>query len=204
MAELRHYRYFVEVATRGSFTAAAHSLHLTQSAVSEQIAALERELGCRLFDRGRHGASLTDCGERILERAHRLLRLASDLERTAHSHAKTSGDVLHIGATMGPLFAGLPDAVATLQRKQPGLEVILRDTAAAETLLRIGLGEFDLGIVSLPDRSFRGALSAGTESVILAEEDWVILVPSSHALAAEDSVPLRALAEERLILFPRT
>lgn len=203
MAELRHYRYFVEVATRGSFTAAAHSLHITQSAVSEQIAALERELGCRLFDRGRHGARLTQCGERLLEGAESLLRLAADLERAAHSHGKPQGPTLRIAATLGPLFSALPDVIHALKEQETGLEVILRDTPTAETLLRIGLGEFDLGIVSLPDRSFRGALSADIESVVLAEEDWVILVPAGHELAQQQAVSLSRLRDESLILFPR-
>ncbi len=204
MAELRHYRYFVEVATRGSFTAAAHSLHITQSAISEQIASLERELGCKLFERGRHGARLTACGERLLERAQGLLRAAADLERAARSHGRPDGPTIRIGATMGPLFADLPEALHALKEEVPGVEVVLRDTPTAETLLRVGLGELDLGVVSLPDRSFRGALSAGIESVILAEEDWVILAPTGHELADRSAVPLGALRDEPLILFPRT
>ena len=75
MAEFRHYRAFVEIAVRGSFTAGAQAPHVTQSTISEQTAGLEKELGTRLFDRGRHGACLTKSAQRQLESAQQLLRM---------------------------------------------------------------------------------------------------------------------------------
>src|SRR5258708_19552170 len=63
MAELRHYRYFVEIAKRGTFTAAAEALNMTQSALSEQILQLERECGSQLFNRRHSGITLTPAGD---------------------------------------------------------------------------------------------------------------------------------------------
>lgn len=202
MAEFRHFRAFVEIAARGSFTAGADALHLTQSTISEQIAALEKELGTRLFDRGRHGAHLTESGRRLLEPAQRLLRMAADIERQAPI-GEEGGPVLRVGATMGPLFVRLPEVVHSLQEEEDGLTVMLRDIPTAEALLQIGLGELDLGILSVLDRSFHSALGTGIESVVLAEEDWVILAPADHELAGHQAVPLDRIRNEPLILFPR-
>ena len=202
MAEFRHFRAFVEIAARGSFTAGADALRLTQSTISEQIAALEKELGTRLFERGRHGAQLTESGGRLLEPAQRLLRMAADIERQAPMGGDR-GRVLRVGATMGPLFVRLPEVVHRLQEEEAGLTVLLRDIPTAEALLQIGLGELDLGILSVLDRSFHTALGTGIESVVLAEEDWVILAPIDHELAGRQAVSLDRIRNEPLILFPR-
>lgn len=202
MVEFRHYRAFVEIAARGSFTAAAEALFITQSTISEQVAILERALETRLFERGRHGARLTASGRQLLEPVQRMLRMSADIERSARAGAD-EGTVLRVGATMGPLFVRLPEVVHALQAEESGLTVVLRDLPTAEALLQIGLGELDLGILSVLDRSFHSALGTGIESVVLAEEDWVILAPSGHELAEQDAVSLDRIRNERLILFPR-
>jgi DNA-binding transcriptional LysR family regulator len=74
MPELRHYRYFLEIARQGTFTAAAESLHMTQSALSEQVLQLERECGCLLFHRTRSGVKLTPAGEYLMPHAESLLQ----------------------------------------------------------------------------------------------------------------------------------
>src|SRR5579884_2159895 len=79
MAELRHYRYFVEIARRGTFTAAAEALNMTQSALSEQILQLERECGSSLFLRRHTGISLTPAGEYLLHQAEALLARAAEI-----------------------------------------------------------------------------------------------------------------------------
>src|ERR1051326_990872 len=79
MADLRHYRYFVEIARRGTFTAAAEALNMTQSALSEQILQLERECGSLLFNRHHHGITLTPAGEYLLTQAETLLGKAAEM-----------------------------------------------------------------------------------------------------------------------------
>src|SRR5258708_27789481 len=103
MAELRHYRYFVEIAKRGTFTAAAEALNMTQSALSEQILQLERECGSLLFNRRHTGITLTPAGEYLLRQAEALPARAAEtregLARVRHGHPTR----LRIAPTPAPL-----------------------------------------------------------------------------------------------------
>lgn len=203
MAELRHYRYFVEIAQRGSFTAASAALHVTQSALSEQILLLERQLGCKLFERGRHGARLTVHGEALFDQAMLLLSVASELEQSARSLQRHRGRPLRLGVTMGPLLVWLPEVLAKLSRSAERLDVRIEDIIAAEIFLKVSIGQLDLGIASLGDDGLLAAPGAGIEVHTLFEDDWVIMVPDGHPFIADGSVPLAALRDEQLVLFPK-
>jgi len=204
IAELRQYRYFVEIARRGSFTAASKTLRVTQSALSEQVLQLERELDCRLFDRGRHGARLTAAGEALLGHAEQLLRLSSDIERSAGSWGKPRKRQLRLAMTVPPVFSWMPDLLAQLERERDDVEVALADIDTAEIFLQVGTGGLDLGIVSVSDEAFEAKAPAGISTTKLLEEDLVLLVPGKHPLARAASVPLVQLRNERVIAFLRT
>ncbi|WP_283137980.1 LysR family transcriptional regulator [Rhizohabitans arisaemae] len=203
MAELRHYRYFVEIAQRGSFTAAAASLHVTQSALSEQILMLERQLGCRLFDRGRHGARLTAHGEALFDQAMMLLSVANELEQSARSLQRHRGRPLRLGVTMGPLLVWLPEVLAGLTGSPQRYDIRIEDITTAEIFLKVSIGQLDLGIASLGEGGLAVAPGTGVEVHTLFEDDWVIIVPDGHPFTADGAVPLSALRDQRLVLFPR-
>jgi DNA-binding transcriptional LysR family regulator len=203
VAELRHYRYFVEIARRGSFTAASATLHITQSALSEQIMDLERQLGCKLFDRGRHGARLTSHGEQLLNLAEQLLRNATEIERTARSQLVSRRDAFRIAVTMSPLLMWLPEALADLRRRHHSVDVYLEDTPTPETFLRVTTGKVDLGIVSVGSRTDLNFTGSGLVAEVLIEDDWVLLAPQGHRFCAERRATLADLRGESLITFPR-
>jgi LysR family transcriptional regulator, transcription activator of glutamate synthase operon len=203
VAELRQYRYFVEIARRGSFTAASKTLLVTQSALSEQVLQLERELDCRLFDRGRHGARLTDAGEALLIHAEQLLRLSSDIERSVSRWGKPRKRQIRLAMTVPPAFPWLPEVLADLEREHEDVEVVLADVSTAEIFLEVGTGGVDLGIVSVSDPAFELKSPAGISATKLLEENLVLLVPAAHELASNDSVPLDSLRNERMIAFLR-
>lgn len=117
--DLRRVRFFVEVAERLSFVRAAQALHLTQPALSRQIAALEDDWGVRLFTRSRRGTELTSEGTALLERARTLLRHAADFERHARVVGRAPARFV-IGFMPGIDAAGLIDA---FRRRQPGVDV---------------------------------------------------------------------------------
>jgi DNA-binding transcriptional LysR family regulator len=101
---------FREVARRGSFAAAADALWLTPSAVSQQMAALEREVGAQLFERNHRGVRLTDAGERLLGHADALLDRLAQAEAALDPGAQRHGDPLRPGPFAGArvVFAGWP------------------------------------------------------------------------------------------------
>jgi DNA-binding transcriptional LysR family regulator len=101
---------FREVARCGSFAAAADALWLTPSAVSQQMAALEREVGAKLFERSRRGVLLTDAGTRLLAHADALLERLAQAEADLEPRVEEGRDRLRPGSLKGPtvVFAGWP------------------------------------------------------------------------------------------------
>ena len=204
MAELRQYRYFVEIARHGSFTAAARSLRVTQSLLSEQVMRLERDLDCRLFDRGRHGARLTPAGEALVSHAEQLLRLSADIERSVGSWGQPRRTQLRVALTVTQILDGIPELLADFERAHEDVEVLVEDVDTAEAFLRVNTGRLDVGIVSVSDAAFEAQTPAGISVTKLLEEDFVLLVPADHRLAAFDRVPLAQLRDERTIVFLRS
>jgi len=162
---------------------------------------LERELDCRLFDRGRNGARLTDAGEALLPRAEQLLRMAGDIERSVGHWGKPRRTRLRLAMTVPPLLYWIPDMLADFERAHDDVEVLLEDISTAEIFLQVSTGRIDLGIVSVSDSTLETATPAGISATKLLEEDLVLLVPANHHLAAYDRVPLSQLRDERVIAF---
>lgn len=204
MAELRQYRYFVEIARRGSFTAASKTLLVTQSALSEQMKQLESELDCRLFDRGRHGARLTPAGEALIPHAEQLLRLSLDVERLVGQLRARRQRQLRLAMTVPAPLDWIPVLLAEFEQANEDVEVLLEDTNTAEIFLRVSTGQLDLGVVSISDSTFELATPAGITVTKLLEEDLVLLVPAAHRLGAFERVPLVELRNERVIGMLKT
>src|SRR4051812_19137177 len=105
--ELRHLRYFVAVAEELSFTRAAERLHIGQPPLSQQVQALEEEIGAILFDRTRRSIRLTEAGRIFLEDAQRVLAMASGAAATARRVQKGEIGQLKIGFTKSTAFTPL-------------------------------------------------------------------------------------------------
>ena len=204
LTELRQFRYFVEIARRGSFTAASRTLHITQSALSEQIMRLERELDCRLFDRGRHGAKVTVAGERLLGRAEELLRVSNEIDRSIGHFGRPRTETLRIGMTMSPAISWFPSVIAELERDSGALEVTVVDITTAEIYLEVSTGALDLGVISTSDPVVTRTGKTGLVVTRLYEDEFVVLMPAAHRLAKRQVIALTEISEERLIAFPRS
>jgi DNA-binding transcriptional LysR family regulator len=188
MLDPRRLLTFRAVARAGSFSAAARELALTQPAVSQQVAALERELGARLLNRGPGGPTLTDAGALALEHADALA------ERIALADAQLA----ELGSETVPLrVGGFPSALATLvpaaiERVAPQrVEAVegTSDTLAA----RVGDGSLHVALL------FHDAAAAPSEHVGLRRHDLFVepfdaLVGPEHRLARRRSIRLRELA----------
>jgi DNA-binding transcriptional LysR family regulator len=198
--ELRHLRYFVAVAEELHFTRAAERLGIKQPPLSLQIRRLERELGTSLFHRLTRGVELTETGALLLDEARGILDQAERIKVGVQSRARGETGCIHLGFAGATCFQPLvPGIIRAYRERYPS--VLVSPEGRNTPLLVAGLrsGEIDVAFVRPP-------LSDGEGLAVepLVEEPMVIVLPESHPRAGDRSMPLAALAEETLILFPRT
>ncbi len=194
--ELRQLTYFVAVAQKLNFSRAAEELSVTQPGVSQQIRALENELGVQLFDRVGRRVALTRAGEVLLPHAYRLLAAVETARADVRELSQLTRGTASLGAPPTVSTHFLPSRLTRFRRRYPGLEVTLRE-AGTESLLRlIEASQLDLAIV-VSDH-----LPAVVENTPLLAEKYVLAVGLLHPLSQQDSVAMADLAGEAFILFP--
>ncbi len=201
--ELRDLRTFVAVARAGSFTEAAAELGYTQSAVSQQIAALERELGQRLLER--RPVHLTPAGRRLVEHATRVL-LRVDVARTELTRRDGSERPLRIDACPLAAPALLARALRAVRRSRPGLAVLVRSTDARSALDHLASGTADLALVdglTAPDSTLALAEAGLFSPVALAHERLALVLPIDHPLATRPWLDLSTLIDAPWVAAPR-
>lgn len=195
MSQLRTFRTIAETL---NFTRAAERLHLTQSAISHQIKALERELGEPLFIRAKRGVKLSPAGKLALEYAERILDDADALrERVGGREGVLQGRVRVAAATQAfvNLFANLFEQ---FMRRHAEVELSFRTTPSTDqTLADILNGTADVGFASLP------VYSPALQVTELFTDELCVVVGSEHKLASKSSITVREIEAERLILFER-
>ena len=152
--ELRHLRYFVAVAEELHFTRAALRLNIAQPPLSQQIRALEQELGVQLFERTRRSVALTDAGAALLVRAREVLSATQSLPEELQRVARGEVGQLRIGfsATL-PLTRVLSDVVADHRRSHPGVALHLREMHTQLQFDGLRRGELDVGLVRYNERA---------------------------------------------------
>ena len=196
--ELWQLRTFRIVAETLNFTKAAQHLHLTQSAVSHQIKALEKELGEPLFVRSARGVKLSQAGKLALEHAERILDEAQAMqEHVAGREHSPVGRVRAAAATQAfvHLFAALFEA---FMRAHAAVELSFRTTVSTDqTVKDILTGNADVGFASMP------VYSPSLQVTELFEDELVLVVGRSHQLAAREVATVGEVERERLIMFER-
>jgi DNA-binding transcriptional LysR family regulator len=195
--ELQQMRYVVAVAETANFTRAAERCRVVQSALSHQIARLERELGTRLFDRTSRRVRLTPAGEAFLPAARQALDAA---DRARAEVAAVSGEIrgrLAIGAIPTVTAVDLPSALKDFHVRHPQVRVTLRIGGSADLAERVRQGTLDLAFLGLP----RSARPKGVHGHVLAQGELVAVVAPGHPLADAVDVGLRRLADEVFVDF---
>lgn len=183
-------RILREVAQAGSFSAAADSLGYTQSAISRQVAALEATAGRRLFDRGRHGVTLTPAGTRLLASAVRVLDELDGALRELTGGEGAVGPV-RLGAFATAAAGLVPKALALLP---PQLKVTLREGTTPALTRALRAGTLDLAILARsPPFRPPDAESPPLELTTLTERELLIGVPASHPFATARAVEVEQL-----------
>ncbi|MFF9074791.1 LysR family transcriptional regulator [Streptomyces sp. NPDC014646] len=196
--ELQQMRYVLAVAELGNFTRAAKQCLVVQSALSHQIARLEKELGARLFDRTSRRVRLTPAGEAFLTHAGQALEAA---ERARSEVAAAAGEVrgrLAVGAIPTIGSVDLPAALRAFRLRHPKVRVVLREGASKDLVQEVRDGALDVAFLGvLP--SYR---PAGVNDRELATGELVAVVAPAHPLAGETEVGLDRLARETFVDHP--
>lgn len=185
--ELRQLEYFVTVVDAGGFARAAERLHIVQSAVSQQIARLEHELGLALLERRRH-VRLTPAGEAFLPQARVILAAVSQARALAVQISAEQGRILRIG-TSEDLGECLETILAAFTEQRPDVEIKLLAANTHEKINALRTGHLDVAFVRAPPE-----LSDLTVSH-LCNSDLVAALPATHPTAAQAVVPLTDLAD---------
>jgi DNA-binding transcriptional LysR family regulator len=196
--ELRHLRYFVAVAEELHFTRAAERLHMAQPPLSQQIRALEAELGVELFARTRRSVALTDAGRALLERARELLAAAQALPAELQRVARGERGLLRIGfSSTLPLTALLRDVVAAHRRAHPDVALQLREMHTALQFEALRRDELDVGLVR-----YNEGTPDGIRLQVLRRDPLQLVVPTAHRFARRRSVAIAECRDEVFIGFP--
>jgi DNA-binding transcriptional LysR family regulator len=183
-------RVLREVAQAGSFSAAADALGYTQSAVSRQVAALEAVAGRRLFERSRHGVTLTSAGARLLPRALRVLDELDTARREAAGEPAALGPV-RLGAFATAAAGLVPKALASLPTQ---LKVTLREGTTPALTRAVRAGTLDLAVLAVtPPFRPPDTESPALELTTLSERELVVGVGAYHPLARARAVEVEQL-----------
>jgi DNA-binding transcriptional LysR family regulator len=196
--ELRHLRYFIAVAEWKGFSHAARQLYVSQSAISEQIADLEREIGVELLSRSRRQVALTEQGGIFLEEAKKILAAADEAVELTRRSARGEIGTLRIGFFtngVGEFFSRL---IRDFRLAHPEVRLSLFEMAALQQMDALANHSIDIAITRPLDPRFEGIL----QSELLFEEPIVAVLPREHPLAAP-TIQLGSLASEPLVLIER-
>ncbi len=196
--ELRQLRYFIAVAEELHFRRAAARLHISQPPLSQQIARLEQELGSRLLTRTRRRVELTPAGEAFLRDARAMLEELDVAVATVRRIETGQAGLLRVNFVGSALLSIVPGIIQRFRRGRPEVEIELRERSTLEQLRALNSGIIDVGLVRPP---IEADDALATEVVM--RERTVAAIPSGHPLAKRARIPLKLLAAEPLVLFPR-
>jgi DNA-binding transcriptional LysR family regulator len=195
MLDLHRLRLLKEFAARGTIAATAAAMGYTPSAVSQQLAALEREAGMALLDRTARSAELTDAGLRLAAHAERILAQVEEAEADLSAAAREPSGRVSVAAFPTAAAAFAP-ALARSLRAHPGLTLLLRQTQRAEGLRQVSSAEVDVALVDDWSGGLGGPESALLRFYPLVRDPLVLVVPRGHRLAdPAEPVDLRQLRE---------
>ncbi|GAY12779.1 LysR family transcriptional regulator [Pseudonocardia sp. N23] len=188
---------FVALAEELHFHRAAERCHISQPAMSQQIARLERELDVRLAHRSKRSVALTTAGEVFLEQARRTIRQMDLSVSLARRTDRGEIGQLTVGVTSPALYVMYPEVAVAFRRRLPGVGLVVRELTTAEQERALRIGDIEVGLVHPPldDPAF------ATE--VVARPPFHMALPAGHRLAEGADLELADLAREGLVLFPR-
>lgn len=189
-------RVLREVAARGSFSAAAEELYLSQSAVSQQVAALEREVGLPLLARTAQGPRLTDAGRVLVRHADAALARLEEAQHELAAIAGLAGGELRIASFPSASVTLLTEAVSRFRAVHQAVEVSIKEAEPQDSLPQLRAADIDLAITFDYPILPPAADDRDLERVLLLTESMYVALPRDHRLARRRTVRLADLADE--------
>lgn len=198
--ELRHLRYFVAVAEELHFSRAAERLHIGQPPLSQQIQALESELGVLLFERSKRRVALTEAGKRFLTSARQILAETEYAAEQARRAARGEVGELRIGFTSSlPFTSVLPGVIHDYRQHYPQVTLTLREMFTTDQFGALLAGRLDIGFVR-----YDGLETP--DGVLLRElrrDPLRAVLNARHPLAGAASLSLADLRNEGFVMYPQ-
>jgi len=195
--DIKHLRYFAMLAETLHFGRAAQRLHLSQPALSRQIAALEGELGVVLFERGTRAVALSAAGRRFADDARALLAGLEQAARNAQAAAQGEQGALSVGFTMCAAYSVVPGLARTYGAAHPAVELQIRELFPADLLTQLGDGKIDAAITFPIERT------AGIRVREIHREPLCAVLAADHRLAGAAAIELSGLAGDAFVQSPR-
>lgn len=198
MMQFQQLTYFVAVAEARHFTRAAEEVHVSQPSLSQQIRALENELGAELFSRARGNITLTDAGEALLPLARRILADADTARHEVQELAQLRRGRVRLGATPSVCTGLLPEVLRAFHDLHPGIQLLLEEGGSHDLVRELARGALDLALVVLP----LPAASPALTTVELLQEDLVVVSSARRPQPGRGGrVRIADLEGEPLVMF---
>lgn len=189
---LTQLRSLIAIAEAGSVSAAAAAMGITQSGMSQALAALEEDLGIQLLVRTRYGVTLTAFGERALTHAQTALSAVQAIQHDANEAANNDGGSLRIAAFASVFATVMPPLLRRFRSRYPGTELVILETDEQEIESWLEAGIVDVGVVLNPAPEY--------SAIPLGQDEWVAVLPSTHPQAQQGSLLLAELVSEPFVL----
>lgn len=200
MLNLARLQTLCALADHGSIAATARALHLSESAVSQQLARLRVETGHELLARVGRGLSFTPAGLRLVDEACRLLADAKEVEDRLGADAVAAAGTVIVAAFATAVRTLVVEAMDVLRDSAPDLEVRVFEAEPHDAITSLRRGQVDIVITNHWDATSEP--DERIETVVLLEDPLVVAVPSGHRLAGRAGVGIPQIAAERLVAWP--
>ncbi|TKA10734.1 LysR family transcriptional regulator [Actinacidiphila oryziradicis] len=198
--QLQQLVYFLAVADTRHFTRAAERTHVAQPSLSQQIRALERELGAELFSRARGHIALTDAGETLLPLARRIIADTETATQEVQELLQLRRGRVRLGATPSLCTGLLPEVLRDYHRQYPGIQLIIEEGGSRDLVRELATGSLDLALIVLPLQSHDPALAA---TPLLHEDLVAVSAADAPPLAGTAQIQVEDLRDRPLVMFRR-
>jgi LysR family hydrogen peroxide-inducible transcriptional activator len=192
---LNELKFIVALAKVRNFRKAAEACFVSQPALSFAVKKLEDELGVLLFERNRNEVTITPIGERVIEQAILAIEEANRVKEIAKQGSNQLAGPLRLGViySVGPYL--LPEIIPILRKTAPEMPLIVEENITSNLEGQLRNGVIDVAIIALPFDI------PGIKTLPLYEEEFVVVVPSSHQWAKRSTVDAIELADEKILLL---